>query len=158
MRSHLEKRWTVCINVYSQIDFSHLFNCESTALSARLVKALRKTEFLWHSSNTFVTIVRDYAGWSLTGNRNQNGTDGISSGLKSDRGLLRNLSSGRLRESFWCGISLRNKTSISTKWSLMGGGRLREVVAMRELTVVSNSTFLNVKNITRLIGPIRWSV
>ena len=41
---------------------------------------------------------------------------------------------------------------------LMGGGPLRKVVAMRELTVVSNSTLLNVKNITRLIGPIRWSV
>ena len=62
-----------------------------------LFNALRKTELLSHSSNSFVTILRDYAGWSLTGNRNQNG---ISSGLKSDRGSLRNLSSGRLRESF----------------------------------------------------------
>ena len=41
---------------------------------------------------------------------------------------------------------------------LVGGGCLREVVAIRELTVVSNSTLLNVKNLTRLIGPIRWSV
>ena len=31
---------------------------------------------------------------------------------------------------------------------LMGDGRLRKVVAMRELTVVSNSTLLNVKNMT----------
>lgn len=38
------------------------------------------------------------------------------------------------------------------------GGRLREVVATKELTLVSNSTLLNVKNITRLIDPIRWSV
>ena len=89
-----------------------------------MVKALRKTEFLSHSSKSYVTIIRDYAGLSLTGNRNQNG---ISSGLKRDRGRLRNLSSGRESyESFSSSISLRNKTSISTKWSLNGGWSLTE--------------------------------
>ena len=52
--------------------------------------------------------------------------------LKSGRGRLRNLSSGRLRAKtvFW----LRKR--LFTKRSLTGGGRLREVVAMKELTVL----------------------
>ena len=122
-----------------------------------MVKALRKTEFLSHSSKSYVTIIRDYAGLSLTGNRNQNG---ISSGLKSDRGRLRNLSSGRESYERVSEAVFRRETKRVSVQSgrLMGDGRLRKVVAMRELTLVSNSTLPNVKNITRLIGPIRWSV
>ena len=52
------------------------------------------------------------------------------SGLKSGLGPSRNLSGGRLYER-----ALETKR-LFTKWSLTGGGRLREVVAMRELTVV----------------------
>ena len=56
------------------------------------------------------------------------------SGLKSGRGRFRNLSGGRLRES--SGNKYLTETQrLFTKWSLTGGGRLREVVAMRELTV-----------------------
>ena len=62
------------------------------------------------------------------------------SGPKSGRGRFGNLGSGRLRESFWNSVWLRNKRIICKvvaygRWSLTGGGRLREVVAMRELTV-----------------------
>ena len=53
-----------------------------------------------------------------------------NSGLKIGWGTLRNLSSGHLRESVLNSIWLTNKT-IFTKWSLMGDGRLREVVAER---------------------------
>ena len=53
------------------------------------------------------------------------------SGQKSGRGRLRNLRGGRLRES--------SCKRFFTMWFLTVGGRLREVVAMRELTVI-NST------------------
>ena len=43
--------------------------------------------------------------------------------LQSSRGGFRNLSSGRLRESFWNSIWMRNKKLV-TKWSLSGGDRL----------------------------------
>ena len=51
------------------------------------------------------------------------------SGLKSGRSRLRNLRSGRFRESFWNSIWVRNKTRY------LQSGRLREVVAMTELTL-----------------------
>ena len=50
------------------------------------------------------------------------------SGPKSGRGRLRNLRSGRLRESFW-------KRLTGKQNGYLQSGRLREVVAMRELTV-----------------------
>ena len=53
-----------------------------------------------------------------------------NSGLKSGWGTFWNLSSVNLRESVLNSIWLTNKT-IFTKWSLMGDGRLREVVAER---------------------------
>ena len=52
------------------------------------------------------------------------------SGLKSGRCRLRNLWSGRFRESFWNSIGVRNKTRY------LQSGCLREVVAMRELTIL----------------------
>ena len=52
------------------------------------------------------------------------------SGPKSGRGRFGNLGSGCLRESFWNSVWLRNKRIICKD-----SGRLREVVAMRELTV-----------------------
>ena len=58
----------------------------------------------------------------------------VISGLKSGSGPLRNLSGGRLRESSCNSICIETKR-LFMKWSLTGGGRLREVVAMRELTV-----------------------
>ena len=50
------------------------------------------------------------------------------SGLKSGRGRLRNLGSGRLRESSWNGILLENKMVIYKvvayeRWSLTRSGR-----------------------------------
>ena len=55
---------------------------------------------------------------------------------KSGRGRLRNLGSGRLRESFWNSVWLRNKTIVSKviaygRWSLTRSGRY----LIRELTV-----------------------
>ena len=52
--------------------------------------------------------------------------------LKNGRGRLRNLSSGRLRESFWNSIWLRNKTVIYKvvaygRWSLRRSGRYERV-------------------------------
>ena len=58
------------------------------------------------------------------------------SGPKSGRGRLRNLGSGRLRESFWNSVWPRNQRIIC-KVVAKGGGRLWEVVAMRELTVLT---------------------
>ena len=55
---------------------------------------------------------------------------------KSGRGRLRNLSSDRLRESFWNSIWLRKQNGY------LQSGRLREVVAMRELTVVAIVCYL----------------
>ena len=55
------------------------------------------------------------------------------SGLKSGRGCLRNLSSGRLRESFWNSIWLRNKTVIykvvayGRPWLLTRSGQYERV-------------------------------
>ena len=74
------------------------------------------------------------------------------SGPKSGRGRLRNLRGGRLRESFWNSDWLRNKTVIC-KWSFTGGGGLREVVAMRELTVVGRRASL-----AKLAGWLRMEV
>ena len=37
------------------------------------------------------------------------------------------------------------QTVVFTKWSLTGGGRLREVVAMRELTVVYFNSFYGLR-------------
>ena len=54
------------------------------------------------------------------------------SDLKSGGGRFRNLSGSRLRES----SGNRETKRLFTKWSLTGGGRLREVIAMRELTVL----------------------
>ena len=48
---------------------------------------------------------------------------------KSGRGRLRNLGSGRLRESFETVFDWETKR-LFVKWSLTGGGRLREVVAI----------------------------
>ena len=62
--------------------------------------------------------MRDDVGWSLSGTKEY---------VKTGR--------GRLRKNSWNCICLRNKTVIY-KVSACGGGRLREVVAMRELTVV----------------------
>ena len=53
---------------------------------------------LQHSSNGFLTIMRDHARWSLTGNKNKRIYQ--ISGPKSGRDRLRNLGSGRLQESF----------------------------------------------------------
>ena len=55
---------------------------------------------------------------------------------KSGRGRLRNLGSGRLRESFWNSVWLRNKTIVckviaNGRWSLTRSGRY----LIRELTV-----------------------
>ena len=55
---------------------------------------------------------------------------------KSGRGRLRNLGSGRLRESFWNSVWLRNKTIVCKviaygRWSLTRSGRY----LIRELTV-----------------------
>ena len=48
--------------------------------------------------------------------------------------LERNLGGGCLQESFETVFDWETK-GLFVKWSLTGGGRLREVVAMRELTV-----------------------
>ena len=57
------------------------------------------------------------------------------SGPKSGRSRFGNLGSGRLRESFETAFDWETK-GLFVKWSLAGGGRLREAVTMRELTVV----------------------
>ena len=54
------------------------------------------------------------------------------SGPKSGRGRLRNLRSGRLRESFWNSVCLRNKTVICKvvsygRWSLTRSGRYERI-------------------------------
>ena len=56
------------------------------------------------------------------------------SGPKSGRGRLRNLRSGRLRESFWNSVFLRNKTVICNckvvsygRWSLTRSGRYERI-------------------------------
>ena len=54
------------------------------------------------------------------------------SGPKSGRGRLRNLRSGRLRESFWNSVCLRNKTIICKvvsyeRWSLTRSGRYERI-------------------------------
>ena len=78
--------------------------------------------------------IRDHARWSLTGNRKQKSMSNFWP--KSGRGRLRKLRSGRLREArvFETVFAWETKR-LFVKWSLMGGGRLRKVVAMRELTV-----------------------
>ena len=61
------------------------------------------------------------------------------SGPKSGRDLFRNLRSGRFNTREFlkqCLPEKLNAKRLFVKWSLTGGGRLREVVAMRELTVV----------------------
>ena len=66
----------------------------------------KKTELLtsewWFSNNSF--------GWSRTGIREQKNTSNVWP--KNGHRHLKNLSSGRLRESFWNSIWLRNKTVI----------------------------------------------
>ena len=63
------------------------------------------------------------------------------SGLKSGRGPLINLRGGRLRENRLETVFNQETKRLFAKWSLMGGGRLRKVVAMRELTVFKNRQF-----------------
>ena len=118
MRFHVEKRWTVCISVYSQIDYSHLFNCESTAKICQHACS-RRFKKLNFCDIRVIVLLQSYV-IMLVGRLQGTEIKWNIFWPKSDRGSLRNLSSGRLQESFWRGIMLRNKTSISTKWSLSG--------------------------------------
>ena len=78
-------------------------------------------------SNDLLTIIRDYVGWSLTGNRKQKNMCYFwpkmwSQSLKKFEGWL------LTRE-------LLKQYLIEKQNGCLRSGRLREVVAMRELTV-----------------------
>ena len=60
----------------------------------------------------------------------------IISGLKSGRGLYRNWVVVPYKRALETVFNWETKR-LSTKWSLTGGGPLREVVGMRELTVLT---------------------
>ena len=79
-----------------------------------------------------------------------------TSALKTGCSRLRNLSTGHLRESPSNSIWLSNKVvKLFTKWLLMGGGHLWEVVVMRELTVLPvHIGFEQVKK----IQPIKYII
>ena len=107
-------------------------NCYN--LSANLVSTIQKL--------TFVTFQQRFSynhTWScrLVAYRKQKAKEYIKFlPQKSGRGRLRNLGSGRLRESFWNSVWLRNKTIVSKviaygRWSLTRSGRY----LIRELTV-----------------------
>ena len=102
---------------------SYFFSC----VSCHYLSALLKTELLWHLRNDFLTIL---LGGRLPETENKRICQIF--GLKSGRGRLRNLSSGRLQESSWNSIWLRNKTVIYKvvaygRWSLTRSGRKERV-------------------------------
>ena len=50
---------------------AHIF-CKSTAIICQYAMlSLKNWKLLWHSSNGFLTVLRDHAGWSLTGNKKE---------------------------------------------------------------------------------------
>ena len=101
--------------------YGHLF-CKSTAIVCQLTRsALFKNEVLWHSSNGLLQSYVIMPGDRLPETENKRICQ--ISGPKSGRGRLRNLRSGRLRESFWNSVWLRNKTVVCKvvaygRWSL----------------------------------------
>ena len=107
----------------------HLF-CKSTAIICQLTCC---TIQKW----TFVTFEQRFCynhTWScpVVAYRKQKTKECQISGPKSGRGRLRNLRSGRLRESFWNSVWLRNKTVICKvvaygRWSRTRSGRYERV-------------------------------
>ena len=62
----------VTIHFFTYRSYYRYLFCKSTAVICQLIwSALFRNELLLHSSNGFVTIIRDHARWSLTGNRKQ---------------------------------------------------------------------------------------
>ena len=118
------------LQIVLQLSFLEV-NCHN--LSASLRSALSKAELLWHSSNGFLTIIRDHAGRLLTGNRKNKRICQIS-GLESGRDRQEQFKKWslaiRLLKQY---LTEKQSGYSSSKWSLTGGARLREVVAMREL-------------------------
>ena len=111
-----------------------LVNCYN--LSANLVSTFQKLTFVTFErrSDGFLTIIRNHAGWSLTGNRKQKNVSNFWP-KKWSRSLWK-LSSGRLRESFLNSVWLRNKSIICKvvaygRWSLTRSGRYQRVDCIR---------------------------
>ena len=82
----------------------------------------------------FFSIIRDHAGWSFTGNRKQKNFVKFLA-IKWSQSLK--ISDKRVFETVFDWETKR----LFVKWSLTGGGRLREVVATREC-----STYLSLKH------------
>ena len=130
--------WDFVHNIMHECDnplfYRHLF-CKSAAIICQQTwSALFKNWLLWYSSNGFLTVIRDHAGWSLTGNRKQNSVSHWDSSPKSGRGRgrIRNWGSCRLRESFWNSVWLRTlrvtcQVVAFGRWSLSRSGRYERV-------------------------------
>ena len=86
-----------------------------------------KIELLSLLSNDLLTIIRDYVGWSLTGNRKQ----------KNMSNFWPKKWSWSLKKFEWWSLTREIlKQYLTEKQNgCLQSGRLREVVAMRELTV-----------------------
>ena len=117
--------------------YRHIF-CKSTAIICQLT-------WLHFSKWTFVTFEQRFCYnhmWScpVVAYWKQKTKEYVKFLAQKWSRSFKKFNSGLLRESIWNSVWLRNKTkqqqnSLFAKWSLTGGGRLREVVTMRELTV-----------------------
>ena len=85
-----------------------------------------KIELLSILSNDLLTIIHDTLGWSLTGNRKQKNMLNFGP-MKWSRSLK--------KFEWWALTRELLKQYLTEKQNGLRSGRLREVVAMRELTV-----------------------
>ena len=131
MKLHYARMWqSTFLPTYRITD---IFSFKTTAIICQVTwSALFKNELLWHSSNSFVTIICDHARWSLTGNRKQKNMSNFWP-KKWSQSFKKFTQWSLTREILKQCLTEKQK---DVKWPLTGGGRLREVVAMRELTVV----------------------
>ena len=132
MKLHYARMWqSTFLPTYRITD---IFSFKTTAIICQVTwSALFKNELLWHSSNSFVTIIRDHAWWSLTRNRKQKNMSNFWPKKWSQS--FKKFTQWSLTRDFETVFDWETN-GLFIKWPLMGGGRLREVVAMRELTVV----------------------
>ena len=106
--NHVKKNYSILYLKRSTVQNIKANNLQGTAqrkcckytqdLSAVWGNVIKKIElYLSLLSNDLLTIIRDYVGWSLAGDRKRNNRCNFCP--KIGRGLLRNLSGGRSRES-----------------------------------------------------------
>ena len=126
--------WDFVHNIMHECDnplfYRHLF-CKSAAIICQQTwSALFKINFCDIWSTVFLQSYVIMPGGRLPETENKRICQ--ISGPKSGRGRLRNLRSGRLRESFWNSVWLRNKRIICKvvaygRWSLTRSGRYERV-------------------------------